>query len=48
VAAAQQHGCDLIAMATHGYTGVKGMVLGSETHKVLLQTSLPVLVFHAD
>lgn len=48
VAAAQELGCDLIAMATHGYTGVKGMVLGSETHKVLLQTSLPVLVFHAD
>lgn len=44
---AQAHGCDLIAMATHGLTGLKGMLLGSQTHKVLLESSVPVLVFHA-
>ncbi len=45
VATAREHRCDLIAMATHGHTGLKGMMLGSETHKVLLQSSVPVLVF---
>ena len=39
------YGCDLIAMATHGYKGVRGMLLGSETHRVLLNTPVPVLVF---
>ncbi len=45
VATATDYGCDLIAMATHGYKGVKGMLLGSETHRVLLNTPVPVLVF---
>jgi len=45
VATAIDYGCDLIAMATHGYKGVKGMLLGSETHRVLLNTPVPVLVF---
>lgn len=44
---AQAQGCDLIAMATHGHTGLKGVLLGSQTHKVLLDSSVPVLVFHA-
>ena len=47
VETAQVQGCDLIAMATHGQTGVKGMLLGSQTHKVLLDSTVPVLVFHA-
>lgn len=45
VATAIDYGCDLIAMATHGYKGVRGMLLGSETHRVLLNTPVPVLVF---
>jgi nucleotide-binding universal stress UspA family protein len=44
---AETHGCDLIAMATHGLTGLKGVLLGSQTHKVLIESSVPVLVFHA-
>lgn len=47
VETAQTHDCDLIIMATHGLTGLKGMVLGSQTHKVLLESSVPVLVFNA-
>jgi nucleotide-binding universal stress UspA family protein len=42
---ATEQGCDLIVMASHGRKGVKGMILGSETQKVLTHTKLPVLVF---
>lgn len=48
VATALDYGCDLIAMATHGHKGLKGMLLGSETHKVLLNTPVPVLVFRPE
>lgn len=41
-AAAQ--GCDLIFMASHGRRGVSGVLLGSETHKVLTHSRIPVLV----
>lgn len=43
--AAEEQGCDLIAMASHGRRGVKGFLLGSETQKVLVHTHKPVLVF---
>jgi nucleotide-binding universal stress UspA family protein len=42
---ARSRGCDLIAMASHGRTGLKGMLLGGETHKVLTHSAIPVLVF---
>jgi nucleotide-binding universal stress UspA family protein len=42
---ATDRNCDLIVMASHGRKGVKGMILGSETQKVLTHTKLPVLVF---
>jgi nucleotide-binding universal stress UspA family protein len=42
--AAEDH-CDLIAMASHGRKGIKDFLLGSETQKVLLHSSLPVLVY---
>ena len=42
---AQDKGCDLIVMASHGRRGVRGLVLGSETHKVLTHSKIPVLVF---
>jgi nucleotide-binding universal stress UspA family protein len=35
---------DLILMASHGRKGVAGLVLGSETHKVLIHSKIPVLV----
>lgn len=41
---ARRLGCDLIAMASHGRHGLKGLLLGSETQKVLVHSSIPVLV----
>jgi nucleotide-binding universal stress UspA family protein len=43
--AASRHGCDLIFMASHGRRGLAGLLLGSETQRVLTHTDLPVLVF---
>jgi nucleotide-binding universal stress UspA family protein len=45
VKAALDKGCDLICMASHGHKGIKALLLGSETQKVLTHSSLPVLVF---
>ncbi len=42
---AQQKGCDLIMMASHGRRGVGAFLLGSETQKVLTHSRIPVLVF---
>ncbi len=42
--AAEDRGCDLIMMASHGRTGIKGTLLGSVTMKVLGNTKIPVLV----
>jgi nucleotide-binding universal stress UspA family protein len=42
---AEQKGCDLIMMASHGRRGVKGLLLGSETQKVLTHSKIPVLVY---
>ena len=36
--------CDLIVMASHGRRGLVGMLLGSETQKVLTHSTIPVLV----
>ncbi len=36
--------CDLIVMASHGRRGVAGLLLGSETIKVLTHSKIPVLV----
>ena len=43
--AAARHGCDLIFMASHGRRGLAGLLLGSETQRVLSQATLPVLVY---
>jgi len=42
---ANERGCDLIAMASHGRRGVKALVLGSVTAKVLTHSAIPVLVY---
>ena len=42
---AKKKRCDLIAMATHGQSGLRGMLIGSVTQKVLNQSKVPVLVF---
>jgi len=44
LAAARKKQCDAICMASHGRRGVAGVLLGSETQKVLTHSSLPVLV----
>ncbi|MBI2276443.1 MAG: universal stress protein [Dechloromonas sp.] len=44
LAAAEELGCDLIFMASHGHKGLRGLVHGSQTQKVLAGTTLPVLV----
>ncbi len=36
--------CDLIVMASHGRRGLQGLLLGSETVKVLTHSKIPVLV----
>ena len=41
---AQEKGCDLILMASHGRRGISAIVLGSETLKVLTHSKIPVLV----
>lgn len=43
--AASRH-CDLIVMASHGWRGLDRLLLGSETHKVILNGDVPVLVCH--
>ena len=45
IKAAEKKGCDLIMMASHGRRGLQGLLIGSETHKVLTHTKIPVLVF---
>ena len=44
VKAAKKYKCDLIAMASHGRSGLTKLLLGSETQKVLANTGIPVLV----
>lgn len=45
ITAAEQSGADLIFMASHGRRGISGLLLGSETQKVLTHTKIPVLVY---
>lgn len=42
---ARERGCDVIFMASHGRRGISGLLLGSETHKVLTHSVIPVLVY---
>jgi nucleotide-binding universal stress UspA family protein len=44
---AEDHGADLIVMGTHGYGGVKRLLLGSVADHVVRQASCPVLVVPA-
>jgi nucleotide-binding universal stress UspA family protein len=42
--AARSKRCDAISMASHGRGGLGGLLLGSETQRVLAHSKLPVLV----
>lgn len=44
IRAAKSKRADLIVMASHGRRGLAGLVLGSETTKVLTHSKVPVLV----
>ena len=44
LAVARKKKCDSICMASHGRRGLAGVLLGSETLKVLTHAKLPVLV----
>jgi nucleotide-binding universal stress UspA family protein/hemerythrin-like domain-containing protein len=44
IATARSAGCDLIFMASHGRRSTLGMMLGSQTLKVLINSEIPVLV----
>ena len=42
---ANNKGCDVICMASHGRRGIGALVLGSETMKVLTHSKIPALVW---
>ena len=42
---AKKKKCDVIFMASHGRRGLSGLLLGSETQKVLTHTDIPVIVY---
>jgi nucleotide-binding universal stress UspA family protein len=41
---AESEGCDLIVMGSHGRGALSGLVLGSQTVKVLSHSKVPVLI----
>jgi nucleotide-binding universal stress UspA family protein len=41
---AKAQGCDLIVMASHGRRGIGAVLIGSETTRVLVHCTVPVLV----
>jgi len=44
ISAASKYKCDLVVMASHGRRGLAGLLIGSETTKVLTHSKVPVLV----
>lgn len=44
IAAAKDRGCDLIVMASHGRRGLSRLMLGSQAHRVVTLSTLPVLI----
>jgi len=44
IAAAENKGCDLIVMSSHGRSGLSMLLIGSVTNKVLAQAKTPVLI----
>jgi nucleotide-binding universal stress UspA family protein len=45
IGAVRRRKCDLVVMASHGRRGIAGLLLGSETTKVLTHSRVPVLVY---
>jgi nucleotide-binding universal stress UspA family protein len=44
ISTARERQCDVIAMASHGRKGLRALLLGSQTQKVLTHSAIPVLV----
>ena len=44
VETAKSAGCDLIVMASHGRRGLSRMLLGSQANKVVMLSTVPVLI----
>ncbi len=44
ITAAEDKGCDLIVMSSHGRSGLSAFLIGSVTNKVLTHAKTPVLV----
>ena len=44
ISTAKSEACDLILMASHGRSGLTGLLIGSQTQKVLTHCKVPVLV----
>ena len=44
IATAQDKGCDLIVMSSHGLSGLPMLLMGSVTNKVLTYAKIPVLI----
>jgi nucleotide-binding universal stress UspA family protein len=45
---AQKNDMDMIVIATHGYTGMKGMLMGSVAFGVIHQSHVPVLLIRPE
>ncbi len=43
--AAESYACDMIFMASHGRKGLSSIIMGSQTNKVLTNSTIPVLVY---
>ena len=46
VAAAQEYGCDMVVMVTHGRGAFGELLFGSHTKNVMSRCTLPLLVLH--
>ncbi len=47
LAVAEQEGCDLIAMSTHGHGFIKDVILGSVADTLRHRTGIPILMIRA-
>ena len=44
----RNHNIDMLVMGTHGYTGIKHLIMGSVAENVVRKAPCPVLTVHAD
>ncbi len=43
-----EHACDLIALSTHGRSGLEKLTLGSVAETLMTQTAQPMLILNAN